>query len=126
MTTQLKTGDTVRISHLAGTQPGEYIAPRHRGALGVVVDGKPASTGSYGVIVDGIVQLVQPYYLTLEYTEAEAATQARVAAFVEAFTYGRPEGDDAVLRIGRMVDGKPAEFTLTITDLRTLLALAAR
>lgn len=49
---------------------------------------------------------------------------ARVADFIDAFTYKGEHDDEPVSNIGRMVDGNPVYLTLTVADLRALLAAA--
>lgn len=56
-----------------------------------------------------------------ERIQEHRAAHRRVAAFVDQHA-DTPSYSDKILSLGRMVDGEVADFTLTISDLRTLLA----
>lgn len=50
----------------------------------------------------------------------------RVEAFVEAFTYKRAESEEAIVDIGRLVEGVLVDYVLTVADLRLLISAARR
>lgn len=55
-----------------------------------------------------------------------AASVDRVQAFLDAYTYGRDDSEQTIMEIGRLIDGKPADRSLLVDDLRALLAAAQR